>query len=524
VCECAPASMGELALTGTIVTFDPDRPVLDPGVVYLADGVIHAVSEPGDTPPSGFTTARRLEVDGVIYPGLIDLHSHLAYNTLPLWEAEGTPYLHHDIWPDERDPPAYSTSISWPSKVLGRAAAEALIKYVEVRALVGGTTAIQGAPHTTRAVDGWLVRIVDNERFVGGADRVLVSALQKAKEALRKDAVKLRAGHVLVYHMAEGQVGTIVKREFKDLSDTGCLQPGLIGVHAGALSAAEFEAWQDKVSDTAPDGKGTVVWSPFSNLWLYHETTDVVTARDKGLRIALGSDWAPSGTKHVLGELKLADLLNREAFDGAFSDAELCEMVTANPGAALAVALEHPLGRLERNAAADLVVMERHHQDVHRNLIEATERHVQLVVIRGQPFYGIPALVRAAGVTGADEITVDGRRRALVVKQPGRPDAALNWRGVRARLEEVRDDPIGAWREAEEALAAWGGALDDPDAPLVIFGDMPEGDLGLLGAADEPPADLVVPRLDSLTHDARFFAAIERAGPPELQGLADYYE
>src|SRR4030095_4726406 len=107
--------------------------------------------------------ARQLDVDGVIYPGLIDLHSHMAYNTLPLWEAPRVPYLHHDRWVDEEHAPDYASTITWPSRVLQQAAAEALIKYVEVKALVGGTTALQGAPDTTRAVEGWLVPVVGTD-------------------------------------------------------------------------------------------------------------------------------------------------------------------------------------------------------------------------------------------------------------------------------------------------------------------------------------------------------------------------
>ena len=48
------------------------------------------------------------------------------------------------------------------------------------------------------------------------------------------------------------------------------------------------------------------MWSPFSNLWLYGDTTDVSSARRHGLRVCLGSDWTPSGTRNLLGELKVA--------------------------------------------------------------------------------------------------------------------------------------------------------------------------------------------------------------------------
>ena len=78
-----------------------------------------------------------------------------------------------------------------------------------------------------------------------------------------------------------------------------------------------------------------MVWSPFSNLWLYRATTDVVAASKGGVKVCLGADWGPSGSKNVLGELKVADLWNAKQFDRAFSDRELCEMVTANPGSTL---------------------------------------------------------------------------------------------------------------------------------------------------------------------------------------------
>ncbi len=513
-------------LAGTVVTFDPATPVLDEGEVYVGDdGRLAAVQPAGGAAPAGFAAAERIDTGALIYPGLIDLHSHLAYNTLPLWEAAGVPYQHHDRWPDERRAPEYGTSISWPAKVLGQAAAEALVKYVEVKALVGGTTMIQGAPHSTRPVDGWLVRIVDVEKLPAGRDLIMTSALQKDVVTLRESvAPKLRAGQAMIYHVAEGLPGTVVRDEFTDLDSGDCLQPGLIGVHATALTEADFDHWGDRVRAVDGDGRPAIVWSPFSNLWLYHRTTDVVGAHERGVRITLGSDWAPSGTKHVLGELKVADALNRTAFGGHFNDRDLCEMVTANPGDALAVAWGPQVGRLVAGHAADVLICARNHADPFRNLIEATERDVRLVVVRGTPFYGTRGLMSAAGAGPANSITVAGARRALVVRQPDHADARLDWPGVKRALQAVRRDPVGAWREAQDALAAWGGPLDDPQAPLALFGDMPEGDLGLLGGSGEIPADLEIPALDTLTHDASFFSAVNRSGSPELQALAAYYD
>jgi hypothetical protein len=226
----------------------------------------------------------------------------------------------------------------------------------------------------------------------------------------------------------------------------------------------------------------------------------------------------------VLGELKVADALNRTVFGGHFNDRDLCEMVTANPGDALAVAWGPQVGRLVAGHAADVVVCARNDADPFRNLIEATERDIRLVVVRGTPFYGTRGLMSAAGAGPANSITVAGARRAVVVRRPDHADARLDWPAVKRALQAVRRDPVGAWREAQDALAAWGGPLDDPQAPLALFGDMPEGDLGLLGGSGEIPADLEIPALDTLAHDASFFAAVARSGSPELQALAAYYD
>ena len=125
-------------------------------------------------------------------------------------------------------------------------------------------------------------------------------------------------------------------------------------------------------------------WSPFSNLWLYGSTTDVAAARDAGLRICLGADWSPSGSKNLLGELKVADLWNRNALGGAFSPRELCEMATCNP--ADAIGWGDRLGRLRVGQHADVLVVADRGGDPYQTLIDSVERDVLLVTINGYPF------------------------------------------------------------------------------------------------------------------------------------------
>lgn len=141
-----------LVLAGLVAAMAPGaEDETHKGRVFLADdGTVAAVTKTGDPEPVGFTNASRIDVGtSVIYPGLVDLHSHLGYNTMPLWADPGqtTAYLHHDSWPGE---PTYKSALSWPAWTLAEFAPESMLAYVQVRALAGGTTSIQGWPSASR--------------------------------------------------------------------------------------------------------------------------------------------------------------------------------------------------------------------------------------------------------------------------------------------------------------------------------------------------------------------------------------
>ena len=116
----------------------------------------------------------------------------------------------------------------------------------------------------------------------------------------------LDEGRTLVYHLCEGQRGSKVAREFTDVATAGCLRHRLIAIHCCAVGDDEFRQWNVHAELADQKAPGGVVWSPFSNLWLYNQTTDVLAARRHGVSVSLGSDWGPSGTKNLLGELKVA--------------------------------------------------------------------------------------------------------------------------------------------------------------------------------------------------------------------------
>ena len=285
-----------LVVLGRLVTFDDERPVIDDGALYIgADERIAAVQKRTDPAPAGFETAAKVPTRGCVYPGLIDLHNHVVYNVLGLWSPPGQsePYVSRYDWPGHG---SYEEMISDPANALGALAGKAHLKYCEVKAVVGGVTAIQGSAKMAYPYEGWLVRNVEYETFKTGQKTVFQSALPLREDAdYKKQRDRMtRDGAAFLYHVSEGSDPALVS-EYTKLKTEDCLQPTFGAIHCTALRKADYHEW--------PPHGGSVIWSPFSNLWLYRDTTDVVAARDAGVRVCLGADWSPSGSKNLMGEL-----------------------------------------------------------------------------------------------------------------------------------------------------------------------------------------------------------------------------
>jgi 5-methylthioadenosine/S-adenosylhomocysteine deaminase len=508
-----------LGIAGRIVAFDKQDPsAVFSGRVWLGDdGFIGALTHDNAPPPVGFSNAPVIDVgDGLVLPGFIDLHNHLGYNTLPLWAEpkQKKPFLHHNDWTDA---PSYKTDISWPAWVVAKSEPEALLAYVQARAMAGGATAIQGWPTANRQ-HVQVVRDIDSEEAgTGNSNLIYTSALTKTPIDLAKIAQAIGHGAGFIYHCAEGQLGSIVAREFTDVANSGCLHKTFIGIHCNAIGNSDWVRWSATEA-------GTVVWSPFSNLWLYGSTTDITAAHKQKVSVCLGSDWGPSGTRNILGELKVAKLASDKLGLG-LKDDELVAMITTNPGDALARCWSRPVGRLVPNGFGDVTVLRANGQGkICSQVVAARERDVMLVVVGGKPRYGDPKLMPAGIATTS--VNVDGVNRKLAIPDPKDSSKAWRWADITARLDAVRKDPAGALQHAEGIRRSFAGRITDNDAPLELVLDMPGGG-GLAFAGPPPdPKKVVIPPLPPLEHDKKFFDSIPGRGFHNglLDGLKKFYE
>lgn len=380
------------ALRGTVLT--PFRQLDDAYVEIHGDRIARVTS----TRPAG---ARVIETDGVILPGLIDLHGHPEYNVFAAWEPPRR-YANRYAWRRSRE---YAAVVKEPWNMLTAEPSllPTLTRYAEARALVGGATAIQGASAKYPSREEALVRNVDRRIFGEHRARSIID-LGRTDAA---DAARLRgqiqAGEVTaVYvHLAEG-VDDTSAREFNDLTDADLLTGATVIIHGTALS-------RDHLGDLR-DAGAKLVWSPQSNLRLYGATTDVASALELGVSVALGADWLPSGSPSLLAELQVAR--RALAAQGASVPARrLVKMVTSD--AAEVAGLGHVLGRIASGRVADLVVLDRRASDPWESVLASGPPEVALVAIGGDVAYArqdwMAQLLAEADVAVLESVVAWGR-------------------------------------------------------------------------------------------------------------------
>lgn len=383
-------------------------------------------------PPAALARGAREIVTGPrswVFPGLINLHTHAAYNVLPLWHSRKAPFDNRFEW---RADPDYKREVAGRlAELKTRQGAEQTLAIVsELQAIAGGTTVLDqsnrldaNAPVEEQIV---LCRDTGDPTDIGlpAARRIDSIVDFFAPDADGRPAPKkdFKTGRPVIEIYAEdrdaGRLGATLVH----------LAEGRTGFGSGRgvdpYSRAEFEAFMQHpaMSDAAKvrvvplalvHGCGidttnaahldflaergiAIVWSPVSNLLLYGDTLDVEPLMRAGLTVALGSDWSPSGSKHVWEEAKFARRF-LEAIGSAVSDADIFSMVTVNPARALG---NRALARIEEGACADLFIVESpiDSDSALEVFFATTDDDVMATMVNGLPIYGQRAFLEQFGL------------------------------------------------------------------------------------------------------------------------------
>jgi len=382
------------ALHGTIVT--PNE-IITNGYILIRgqqiDGI--ASARPADMPV--------IETGGVIYPGLVNAHDHPQYNVFPALRFDQT-FSNRYEWQESE---TYSDFRRRVDALTSAGLDCEMWKYAEVRALLAGNTTQQGAFYS----DYWDCyahprMLVRNPERINRTirDEIFPLRLSESSRDTLHERVQNGAYSAVMVHLSEG-TDAESNEEFAIWNEWGLL-PASVIIHGIPYDTDEFRAMHD--------AGASLVWSPRSNLQLYGETANPVAAMEENVRVSLAPDWCPSGSYDILRELKVADEWNRTMLGGTLSDEDLVQMVTINPAAQMD--MDERLGKIAPGYLADLVVVAGDASDPHRTLVEATPRDVQLVLVGGEPLYGVKPLMQSIlGNDAGEPISVCGESRRIRV-------------------------------------------------------------------------------------------------------------
>jgi 5-methylthioadenosine/S-adenosylhomocysteine deaminase len=494
------------ALGGRVVTMDDHDSVVADGVVYVRAGAIAAVQKASVDPPPEFEGVKVLETKGTIYPGLIDLHDHMSYNALQLWDVPKL-YTNRDQWAKGD---TYRKLVTGPMKVLAHTPeyVPAIVRYVECKSLLAGTTTSQGIALSSYAgIQRFYKGIVRNVEQTDEDE--LPEAGTHIADVEAKDWAKflkrLGSFDCLLLHLSEG-TDEAAREHFLALqapSGEWAVTSSLAGIHCVALEKQDF--------DVLAKAGASMVWSPLSNMLLYGKTADAGEAQGAGVLTALGPDWSPSGSKNLLGELKVARLVDN-VNGGGLSDVDVIALATRNPARILR--WDEHVGSIERGKRGDLLVVSGAGGDAHAHLLTRTEHDVELVVVNGVPRYGASTVMRkllGESAAQAEAGSAGGRARLLfLVQETGDPVTG------KVSLKQATDLLTDGMHRLPELAKDMDKQKLSPDDTFLVLDHEEEGGVDVRPhlpgpggeptammdgfAAATPLADLLVPlTLDPLT-------------------------
>lgn len=339
--------------------------------------------------------------ESVISPAFINGHEHLTYSNATPADWSDERFSHRNEW---RKGANGHTKVKGPRTKHNET--------VEIRSLMSGTTSIFGSGR----VPG-LARNIDEENIEGVRSVYQTFPLGDSGDGVMRDSdcnydyhdsvLDIDSGCPYGPHIGEG-ISDAARNEIRCLGTDGphtIFRDNLAMIHGVAASPSQIAEMSKK--------HVKLIWSPRSNISLYGDTAMVPVYDRLGVEIGFGTDWIYSGSATMLRELACADTLNRDYYDGYFSDYDLWRMPTWNN--AEAFGLSHVLGDLKKGYIADIVIFRRQEgKSLYRSVISAENKDIQLVMMDGNFVYGDDVLmekgeaVDVCGVSKKIDLAVTG--------------------------------------------------------------------------------------------------------------------
>ncbi|SHE56403.1 5-methylthioadenosine/S-adenosylhomocysteine deaminase [Desulfacinum infernum DSM 9756] len=368
-----------LIVRGEVLTLDADDRRIRDGAVAVSDGLVLDVG-PARELSARYRPERVLDAGGsVVLPGLVNAHTHAAM-TLFRGLADDLPlmdWLHNHIFPAEEklteDWVYWGTLLACAEMILSGTTCFCDMYLFEhkvaqaadeagMRALVGEVLYDFPSPHYGPLENG--LRFTE-DLIAEWKDNPLVRiavephAPYTCSPELIRTCFEIAQRHdvPMVIHLSENEaeVAEVVRRYGKrpvaHLADLGVLNDRVIADHCVALDENDMDL-------LARHGVH-VVHNPESNLKLTSGIAPVPALLERGVNVALGTDGCASNNNlDLFAEMDVCAKIHKAAAsDPTVLDARTVLSMATVRGAR-ALGFGDVLGRIEKGAAADLIVVD----------------------------------------------------------------------------------------------------------------------------------------------------------------------
>ncbi len=443
--SCQVSHAGNLSAGGLRVFGD----ILAGDVVYKNGGI--RIDSSGRIQDVGCITATDDTAilscpEHVISPGLINPHDHLSYNqNFPGGQNPGTTPSNPDysfcnnpqnaFASDRCRGYRYDRRNEWRKGLEGKPAITApwggkdeAVVWNELRHVMAGATTVAGS--------GGMIGLVRNPDVEGLMEGLVTRdnkhvdyktfPLGDTSDVTGHDFGDCRYPNVvtpavldnLIFlpHVAEG-INEFAQNELFCLTGTG---DGSVALQAPNSTFIHAVAANPLNANTVKQAGMTLVWSPRSNLSLYGNTAQVSMYDNMGIRVALSSDWTPSGSINMLREMACAADYNKTYLDKHFSRQDLWKMSTIN--AAHALGIDDQTGLLAKGYWADIAIYNpigKGYTSYYDPMIYSNVGDVSLVLRGGRPLYGDEGITRILDSRCETINNVCGSNKAVCLSETG---------------------------------------------------------------------------------------------------------
>jgi 5-methylthioadenosine/S-adenosylhomocysteine deaminase len=369
-----------LVTSGTIVTMDAERRIIEDGAIAIRGGAIVAIGPTAEI-IGKYSAARSINASGrLVLPGLINTHNHAPMTLLRGIAGDTTlqEWLEKYIFPAEaknvtEDFVLWGTRLAALEMIRGGTTTYADMYYFEdaiaratkaagMRGVLGETWIDFPAPDNKTHADA--IAYTENFLKKWQGDSLIHAAVAPHaaftnSEASLKDAAALarRYGAPILIHVSE------TKRENDEirakygatpvafLDRIGFLGPDVLAAHCVWVDAADIATLVQRDVGCAHN--------PSSNMMLASGVAPVVDMLRAGLRLGLGTD-GPAGSNNDLNMMEEMDLAAKlqkisRMDPQALSAQQALELATI--GGARALHMEKEIGSLEIGKKADLILL-----------------------------------------------------------------------------------------------------------------------------------------------------------------------